>query len=162
MAALLMISAIPVGLSGLVTSATGLIIARFFIGVIGATFVPCQFWTTQMFSSSVVGSANALVGGWGNMGGGATYILMPLVFNAINSRLLSDHLSWRVAMAIPAGLCLVVGLVCLLFSDDCPQGDWSRRGQIYKTPDDYEIHDANKSKSNKTDADSIADSEKNV
>src|SRR2546425_5471931 len=68
MAGLLAISAIPVGLCGLVTSVNGFITVRFFILVIGATFVPCQFLTTQMISSSVVGSANALVGRWGNMG----------------------------------------------------------------------------------------------
>jgi NNP family nitrate/nitrite transporter-like MFS transporter len=46
--------------------------ARFVIGILGATFVPCQFWATQMFSPNVVGAANALAGGWGNMGGGIT------------------------------------------------------------------------------------------
>ena len=56
-----------------------------------------------MFSSSVVGSANALVGGWGNMGAGVTYILMPLIFNALHTTL-SEHVAWRVAMVVPAGL----------------------------------------------------------
>lgn len=138
MATLLTISAIPVGLSGLVTNATGFITLRFFIGIIGATFVPCQFWTTQMFSSSVVGSANALVGGWGNMGAGVTYVLMPLLFDAISSSGLSAHVAWRVAMVVPAGLCFIMGLSCLLFSDDCPQGDWIKR----KRPTE-EIYDAN-------------------
>jgi len=163
MATLLSISAIPIGLCGLVSNATGFITVRFFIGIIGATFVPCQFWTTQMFSSSVVGSANALVGGWGNMGAGVTYVLMPLVFNAIHVTL-SEHAAWRVAMVVPAGLCLVVGIMCLFFSDDCPQGDWSQRDQIhhvYNSNDkNMEVHDANKV--NKNETDSIADSEKNV
>jgi NNP family nitrate/nitrite transporter-like MFS transporter len=161
MAALLAVSAIPIGLCGLVTSATGFITVRFFIGVIGATFVPCQFWTTQMFSSNVVGSANALVGGWGNMGAGVTYVLMPNVFAAISTRL-SDSVSWRVAMVVPASLCLIVGLMCLLFSDDCPQGNWSRRGQFdHKANDekDIEVHDANKVAK---DTESIAESVNNV
>jgi NNP family nitrate/nitrite transporter-like MFS transporter len=85
-----------------------------------------------------------------------------LVFDAINTKL-NDHAAWRVAMVIPAGLCFVVGILCLLFSDDCPQGDWSKRGQMnnYKS-NEMEIHDANKVNKNDTDRDSIADSEKNV
>ncbi|GBC10495.1 hypothetical protein RclHR1_09680005 [Rhizophagus clarus] len=142
MATLLTISAIPVGLSGLVKDATGFITLRFFIGIIGATFVPCQFWTTQMFSGSVVGCANALVGGWGNMGAGVTYVLMPLLFDAISKSGVSDHVAWRVAMVVPAGLCFIMGMTCLLFADDCPQGDWSKRKQ-QKT---VEIHDANNEK----------------
>ena len=27
-----------------------------------------QFWTSRMFTKEVVGTANALVGGWGNLG----------------------------------------------------------------------------------------------
>jgi NNP family nitrate/nitrite transporter-like MFS transporter len=158
MATLLTISAIPVGLSGLVSNANGFIILRFFIGIIGATFVPCQFWTTQMFSSSVVGCANALVGGWGNMGAGVTYVIMPLLFDAIKSSGLSDHVTWRVTMVVPAGLCFIMGLSCLLFSDDCPQGDWSKRKQqqieeIHNATSNektVEVHDANKAnKANK-------------
>ncbi|CAB4405082.1 unnamed protein product [Rhizophagus irregularis] len=150
MATLLTISAIPVGLSGLVTNSKGFITLRFFIGIIGINFVPCQFWTTQMFDGSVVGCANALVVGWGNMGAGVTYDLMPLLFDVIQSSGLSDHASWRVA----AGICFVMGLTCLLFSDDCPQGDWSKRKQQVEEIHDAdnektaEVHDANKA--NKT------------
>ncbi|CAI2173241.1 2549_t:CDS:2 [Funneliformis geosporum] len=169
MAALLVVGAIPVGLSGLANNASEFITLRFFIGVIGATFVPCQFWTTQMFSSSVVGSANALVGGWGNMGAGVTYVIMPIVLEGILSRGVSEHNAWRIAMVVPAGLCLVVGLGCLLFSDDCPQGDWSRRGLSIEQTSKYdadEVYNANSEKNNatkveKSDAASI-DSETNV
>jgi NNP family nitrate/nitrite transporter-like MFS transporter len=59
-------------MAGLVTNAKGLIALRFFIGILGATFVPCQVWTTGWFDESVIGSANALTAGWGNSGGGIT------------------------------------------------------------------------------------------
>jgi len=124
MGLLLMVGAIPIGLSGLVTSFDGLIAVRIFIGVLGAVFVPCQAWTTHMFNRNIVGSANALVGGWGNMGGGLTYILMPVVFGGLLNQGLSKHDAWRVAMVIPACLCFIVGISCLLFVDDCPQGKW--------------------------------------
>ncbi|CAG8566883.1 6829_t:CDS:2 [Funneliformis mosseae] len=155
MSVLLMVGAIPVGLSGLVQSAEGLIAVRFFVGILGATFVPCQFWTTHMFDSKVVGSANALVGGWGNMGAGITYVLMPLIFEGFNqSAGLSESLSWRVTLIVPAVLCFIVGLCDFLFTDDCPKGDW-----LHPTVP-LEVHKASAEK--KDDVTTIEDSEKQV
>lgn len=68
MAALLILGAIPSGLAGTINSAGGLYTIRFFIGILGGTFVPCQAWTTAFFDKNIVGTANALVGGWGNLG----------------------------------------------------------------------------------------------
>ncbi|CAG8477647.1 9927_t:CDS:2 [Ambispora leptoticha] len=126
MAIVLIIGSIPTGLAGLATSATSLIIVRFFIGFLGAAFVPCQFWTTQMFSSRTVGSANALVGGWGNMGAGITYLILPVIFNLFCDFGLTPHQSWRVVLVVPVILLVTVGICNLLFADDCPQGDWSQ------------------------------------
>ncbi|CAG8682041.1 2974_t:CDS:2, partial [Racocetra fulgida] len=84
MSAILIIGAIPTALVSLSQGPASLITFRFFVGILGATFVPCQFWTTQMFSPNTVGGANALSAGWGNMGGGVTYLLMPLVFEGFN------------------------------------------------------------------------------
>jgi NNP family nitrate/nitrite transporter-like MFS transporter len=69
MAGVLILGAIPSGLAGLVTSVGGLYAIRFWIGILGATFVPCQAWTTLFYDKSIVGTANAFVGGWGNLGG---------------------------------------------------------------------------------------------
>jgi MFS transporter, NNP family, nitrate/nitrite transporter len=66
----LLCGAIPTALAGLVKTSNGLIALRFFIGILGATFVPCQVWCTGFFDKNVVGTANALAGGWGNAGGG--------------------------------------------------------------------------------------------
>lgn len=71
-AALLFAGAIPTALAGTATNATGLYFIRFFVGILGGTFVPCQVWSTGFFDKNVVGTANALVGGWGNSGGGIT------------------------------------------------------------------------------------------
>lgn len=73
--------AIPTAMSGLVRNVSGLIALRFFVGILGGTFVPCQVWSTGFFDKNVVGSANALIGGWGNAGGGITYFLMPLIYD---------------------------------------------------------------------------------
>jgi NNP family nitrate/nitrite transporter-like MFS transporter len=65
MAWLLILGAIPSGLAGTAHSAGALYALRFFIGILGGTFVPCQAWTTAFFDKNCVGTANALVGGWG-------------------------------------------------------------------------------------------------
>ena len=50
------------GLAGTAFNAGALYTLRFFIGILGGTFVMCQAWTTAFFDKSVVGTANALVG----------------------------------------------------------------------------------------------------
>jgi MFS transporter, NNP family, nitrate/nitrite transporter len=68
----LLAGAIPTAMAGLVVNPNGLIALRFFVGILGASFVPCQVWTTAFFDKNVVGTANALAAGWGNAGGGIT------------------------------------------------------------------------------------------
>lgn len=61
----LLIGAIPTAMAGLVQNASGLIALRFFVGILGGSFVPCQVWCTAFFDKRVVGTANALTGGFG-------------------------------------------------------------------------------------------------
>lgn len=68
----LLSGAVPTAMAGLVTNPNGLIALRFFIGILGASFVPCQVWCTGFFDKSVIGTANSLAAGWGNAGGGIT------------------------------------------------------------------------------------------
>lgn len=69
---LLLAGSIPTAMAGLVTNSKGLIALRFFVGVLGGTFVPCQVWCTGFFDKKIVGTANSLAAGWGNAGGGIT------------------------------------------------------------------------------------------
>ena len=71
-AGLLLCGAIPTVLAGCVFNPKGLIALRFFVGILGGTFVPCQVWCTGFFDKEIVGGANALSGGFGNAGGGIT------------------------------------------------------------------------------------------
>ena len=119
-------AAIPTALTGLINSANGLVILRLCIGVAGGTFVMCQYWTSRMFTKEVVGTANALVGGWGNLGAGVTNLIMgsallPL-FEYVTG---STETAWRTVCIVPAGIAFVTGIVIYNISDDCPKGNYS-------------------------------------
>merc|ERR1711972_1089207 len=108
---LLLWGAIVVGASAAVTSGTGLIIARFFVSALGSTFVVNQFWNSILFAPNVIGTANATAGGWGNLGGGLTQVLMPLVYRFFKQGLgLSLSLAWRFSMLVPATIFVVLAL----------------------------------------------------
>lgn len=80
-----------------------------------------------MFAKEVVGTANALVGGWGNLGGGVTQLvvgagLFPLfkvIFNGDASK------AWRFVSVVPALLAVFTGLMIYKISDDCPKGNYA-------------------------------------
>ncbi|KAI1330275.1 nitrate transporter [Xylariaceae sp. FL0255] len=126
-ASLLLAGSIPLGLAPLVQNANGLYASRFFIGILGGSFVPCLVWCTAFFDKNVVGSANALAGGWGNAGGGITYFIMPAVFNSLSARGYSNGESWRLTFLVPLVVVLVTSVAMLVFCPDTPTGKWSER-----------------------------------
>lgn len=129
-AVILFAGAIPTALAGTATTASGLIALRFFIGILGGSFIPCQVWTTGFFDKSVVGTANSLAAGLGNAGGGITYFVMPAIFNSLVSRQhLSEHVAWRVAFVVPFILITITGLAMILLCPDTPTGSWSSRAR---------------------------------
>ncbi|KAJ1621800.1 major facilitator superfamily domain-containing protein, partial [Pavlovales sp. CCMP2436] len=121
MAFIVIAFALPVAGIGLVTNAAGYIAARFFIGGIGSSFVVCQFWSSVMFSPNVVGAANATVGGWGNLGGGVTQIVMSQVGAGLAASVGYNN-GWRYANLVPACFLVLIGVGLMLFSDDVPEG----------------------------------------
>lgn len=127
-AAVLLAGSIPTFLAGTVKSASGLMALRFFVGILGGSFVPCQVWTTGFYDKNVVGTANALTGGFGNAGGGITYFAMPAIYESlVHARGLTPHVAWRVTFIVP-GILIVFTALCLLFlTQDCPTGKWSER-----------------------------------
>ncbi len=80
---LLLIGSLPVLLVGLARGYRSFLLFRFGIGIIGAFFVITQFHTSVMFAPKVKGTANAIAAGWGNLGGGVTNMVMPLIFSLI-------------------------------------------------------------------------------
>lgn len=124
----LIAGAIPSFCSGGITNASGLYAVRFFVGILGGSFVPCQVWTTGFFDKNTVGFANALTGGWGNAGGGVTYFVMPAIFNSlVTSSGLAPHVAWRVAFVVPAIIISFTALALVLCCPDTPTGKWSER-----------------------------------
>ncbi|KAI2618446.1 nitrate transporter [Hypoxylon sp. NC1633] len=126
-AGILLFGSIPLGLAPLVHDAQGLYVSRFFIGILGGSFVPCQVWATGFFDKNVVGTANALTGGWGNAGGGITYFIMPAVFDSLVARGYTDGVAWRLAFIVPLVITVVTGASMLFLCPDTPTGKWSER-----------------------------------
>ena len=130
MGIVLMCASIPCALIGLVNTAGELAATRFFIGLGGSTFVMCQYWTTTMFTKEVAGTANALVGGWGNLGGGVTQIVMgSVLFPIFKSAGLSPNGAWRTVSIVPAIVAFATGFTVLRISDDCPKGNYKELKQ---------------------------------
>ncbi|KAL4915557.1 major facilitator superfamily domain-containing protein [Aspergillus aurantiobrunneus] len=125
---LMLVGSIPTAMAGLVTSPEGLIALRFFVGILGGTFVPCQVWCTGFFDKKVVGTANSLAAGLGNAGGGITYFVMPAIFDSlVRDQGLTEHKAWRVAYIVPFILIVAAALGMLFTCDDTPTGKWSER-----------------------------------
>jgi NNP family nitrate/nitrite transporter-like MFS transporter len=122
---LLLFGSLPVMLIGLSNSYESFLLFRLAIGVIGASFVITQYHTSVMFAPNVVGTANATVAGWGNMGGGATLIAMPLVFAAFVGAGYVEASAWRYAMVVPGAALFIMAFVYYFFTTDTPEGNLS-------------------------------------
>jgi len=146
MAGILIIFSIPVFVGGfVVNSGSSLAVARFFIGGVGAVFVPCQYWVSSMFASNIVGTAQAVAGGWGNLGGAVTQIMMVKIYDTLHRRYAIEKLegqdindpnkAWRSAFTIPAMMMVVVGIMIIFLGQDGPAGQYRKlqsTGQMKK------------------------------
>ena len=121
---LLVLGSIPVMCIGLAQNYETFLLFRLAIGVIGASFVITQYHTSVMFAPNVVGTANATTAGWGNMGGGVTQMVMPLVFAGVLMFGVGEVWGWRVAMVIPGAALMLVGIAYYLLTQDCPEGNY--------------------------------------
>jgi NNP family nitrate/nitrite transporter-like MFS transporter len=121
---LLVIGSIPVMAIGLAQNYETFLLFRLAIGVIGASFVITQYHTSMMFGPNVVGTANATTAGWGNLGGGVTQMVMPLVLAGVLMLGVGETLGWRIAMIVPGVALLLVGFAYYFLTQDSPEGNY--------------------------------------
>jgi NNP family nitrate/nitrite transporter-like MFS transporter len=132
---LLIIGSIPVMLIGLARDPWTFIFFRLLIGMIGASFVITQYHTSVMFAPNVVGTANATSAGWGNLGGGVTQVVMPLVYAFFVSVFaVSTAWGWRLSMFVAGAVCFLTGVAYYFFTQDTPEGNFKDLRAAGKMP----------------------------
>jgi NNP family nitrate/nitrite transporter-like MFS transporter len=137
---LLLVGSLPVFLVGLAHDYTTFLLFRLAIGVIGSSFVITQFHTSMMFAPKIKGTANAVAGGWGNLGGGVTNMVMPLIFAAIVGAGYTKSEAWRYAMILPGIMMLIAALLYYKFTKDTPNGNFDEVGyNVSKGKTDYSV-----------------------
>ena len=122
---LLILCSFPVMLIGLSHDYQTFFWFRLAIGAIGASFVITQYHTSVMFAPNCVGTANATAAGWGNLGGGITQMVMPLIFAAFLHLGISESLGWRLSMVIPGVALFIMGILYHRLTKDYPNGNLS-------------------------------------
>jgi NNP family nitrate/nitrite transporter-like MFS transporter len=64
------------------------------------------------------------------LGGGFVQAFLPAVFELFKAFGCSDDLAWRLSLVVPAVFFVIVGVLMLKFSDDCPEGKWADRVEV--------------------------------
>ena len=132
---LLILGSLPVMGIGFAHDFQTFLIFRLLIGVIGASFVITQYHTSVMFAPNVVGTANATSAGWGNLGGGVTQLVMPLVFALFVTVLgFSEAVGWRASMVVAGTVCFLTGIAYYRLTQDAPDGNFKELRAQGKLP----------------------------
>lgn len=122
---LLLLGAFPVMGIGLAQTFETFLLFRVLIGCIGAAFVITQYHTSVMFAPNVVGQANATSAGWGNLGGGVTQFVMPLLFSVFVIGFgFSEAVGWRLSMVVVGAIIFLIGIAYFFLTQDAPDGNY--------------------------------------
>ncbi len=80
-----------------------------------------------MFDKSIAGVANGHVGGMGGFGGGVTQIVMGTFLFPLFRDVIYDgdsEKAWRIVCVIPAVVAAATGILVVMTSEDCPEGNY--------------------------------------
>jgi len=102
----------------LATNGAGIVASRFFIGLIGSTFVTTSVWVSSNFAPKIVGLANATAAGWGNAGSAVAAAALPAIFESLRKSGYGIRQAWQITLIIPASLCLFGALITIPLSDN--------------------------------------------
>src|SRR5690606_35708912 len=130
----LILGAIPVIACGFVQTPTQFLLCRLFTGFIGASFEITQVHTSLMFSTNIVGTANATSAGWGNLGGGANRLGMPIIAALVIGLGAAETEAWRYSLIIAGVLCFSMGLIYYFFTQDTPEGNFKELAEKGNAP----------------------------
>ncbi|MCY4615599.1 MAG: MFS transporter, partial [Chloroflexi bacterium] len=73
---------------------------------------------------NIVGTANATTAGWGNLGGGVTQMVMPLLLAGVLMFGVGETIGWRLAMIVPGVALFITGIAYARFTQDAPDGNF--------------------------------------
>eukprot|EP01084_Bolivina_argentea_P294500 506723_1 len=99
-----------------VYTSIGYIICHIFLGIAGASFVVSQYHTTRLFAGKIVGRAQAITAGMGNVGGGVANFIIPLLVYQCN-------ISWRWILLFVAGILFILCFIYYFGSSDTAKPD---------------------------------------
>ncbi|WP_128893979.1 NarK family nitrate/nitrite MFS transporter [Longirhabdus pacifica] len=116
---LLVIMSIPCFLFALGTTFTQLMIARMFLGIIGAGFVVGIRMVSEWFPAKKIGLAEGFYGGWGNFGSAAAAFTLPLIAIVLLGNVEDG---WRYAIGLTGLLSLIYGFIYYFSVQDAPNG----------------------------------------
>ncbi|EDM26650.1 major facilitator superfamily MFS_1 [Lentisphaera araneosa HTCC2155] len=121
---MLLLGSLPVMGIAFVQTYEQFLFCRLLIGFIGASFVITQVHTSLMFAPNCVGTANATSAGWGNLGGGANRMIMPIIALGVVACGVAEADAWRWSMGVAGVICFLMGLVYYKFTQDTPEGNF--------------------------------------
>ena len=81
-----------------------------------------------------------MAGGWGNLGGGITNMLMPVIFTVIVGFGYTKPEAWRYAMIVPGVLMLLMAFLYFRYTKDTPAGNYDEiKRDVKKVRTDYTV-----------------------
>jgi NNP family nitrate/nitrite transporter-like MFS transporter len=116
-ACLLMVAAVPNAFFATAHTFSALVISRLALSVVGAGFVVGIRMVAEWFPKERIGRAEGIYAGFGNAGGGAATLGLPIL-----AAVLGGPDGWRLAVALMSVISFAYGLAFWFVTSDTPAG----------------------------------------